>query len=194
MLVIENTVVSENIFRAKFLCDLERCRGACCVEGVVGAPLEDHERTKIDHYLPLIISTLSEAAREVIAKEGAYVWDQEYGLVTPTIKGGICVYGLHNPVTGAVECAFQRYHAKNGGDFPKPISCHLYPIRVKKTAENELLNYEQIAICSCARTKGKQEQLPLFKFLRTALIRKYGEKYFQALEQVYEQFFSRDKQ
>lgn len=87
MLVIENTVVSENIFRAKFLCDLERCRGACCVEGVVGAPLEDHERTKIDHYLPLIISTLSEAAREVIAKEGAYVWDQEYGLVTPTIKG-----------------------------------------------------------------------------------------------------------
>lgn len=192
MIAIENTVVSEELFRTKFLCDLARCHGACCVEGAAGAPLEEEEKAEIEKYLPLIMAELSEEAIALIEKEGAYVIDDEYGLVTPTIQGGVCVYGIRNPVTGTVDCAFQRYHSKHGGDFPKPISCHLYPLRIKKTMLNsELLNYEQNVLCNCAKTKGKQAQLPLFRFLKTAIIRKYGAKYFQALEEVYEQFFQK---
>lgn len=195
MLVIENTVVSEQIFQSRFLCDLHRCKGHCCVEGVAGAPLEESEKAQLEHYLPQVIKYLSQEAQEIITQNGAYVEDAEYGLVTPTIRGGICVYGIENPVTGIVECVFQKYaqNFKNSSkaDFPKPISCHLYPIRIKKTAVNELLNYEQNSLCSCAKIKGKEAKLPLFRFLKTALIRKYGEQYYQALEEVYTQFFQR---
>lgn len=189
MLVIGNTVVSEQIFTAHFACDLMRCKGICCVEGAAGAPLEEEERASIEACFPAIRPYLSKEALDTIAREGLYRRDAEYGLVTTTVGSGHCVYAIEDPQTRVVSCAFQKHHAAHGGHFPKPISCHLYPIRVRKTKINELLNYEKIPSCACAWARGRKERMPLFRFLRSALVRKYGAAFFEALEVTYRQFF-----
>lgn len=189
MVELEGTLIHDDVFRSYFACDLQKCKGACCVDGVAGAPLEASERAEVAVVFEAVRPLLSDAALAVIEAQGLFVWDAEHGWTTPVVAGGICVYGVMGG-DGVVSCAFEQQYKAEKNDFYKPLSCHLYPVRITKTALNECLNYERITNCSAACCRGKKEQTALIDFLKTALIRKYGAAYFSALQQIKQTYFT----
>ncbi len=184
MIAIDHVLLSDDIIEAQFVCDLEKCKGGCCVDGDCGAPLTDEEAQKIKELVPLVKDFLPKAHLESIAQQGTHVYDDEHGLVTPTINGGICVYALTDE-NGIVKCAFEAAYNLGLIDFKKPISCHLFPIRVDSSATYELLNYEpRKKLCRPACKLGKQLKVPVYQFLKEPLIRKYGTDFYEALDAV----------
>jgi hypothetical protein len=184
MIAIDNVLLSDNVIEAQFVCDLERCKGGCCVDGDCGAPLTLEETIIIADILPKIKPFLSKEFIKEIETQGTHVTDEEHGLVTPTINGGICVYAFTDSL-GVVKCGIEAAHRAGVIDFKKPISCHLFPIRIDTSSEYELVNYEpRKSLCRPACKLGKKLQVPVYKFLKEPLIRKYGVQFYEALDAV----------
>lgn len=177
MYLIDDTVISSDISDEFFVCDLSKCRGACCVEGDLGAPLEQEELVIMEQIQEDIKPYLSEIGLAEIAKQGAWVKDEDGDFSTPIIKGRECVYALYDD-KGYLKCGIEQAYLDNKITFRKPISCHLYPVRVTKLADYQAVNYERWSICSDACDHGKSLGVPLYKFLKEPLTRKFGEKWY----------------
>lgn len=180
MILIENTCISDDIEDQQFVCNLDKCKGACCVEGDSGAPLNEDELAILDEIYPKVEPYLTEAGKAVIAKEGTYTkdWDGDY--VTPIINGKECVYAVYDK-KGILKCAIEEAYNDGKISYKKPISCHLYPIRVTKYEQYHALNYDRWEICSPACSLGQELKVPVYKFLKDPLIRAYGADWYQQL-------------
>lgn len=186
MIAIKDKLVSNDIVKEEFHCNLNACKGVCCVEGDTGAPLEVFEMEILDHIYPMVEPYLSEEGKAAIKEQGKYNLDKEDGVFkTPLIQGKACAYAIKEE--GTIWCGIEKAW-KDGkipaevADFKKPISCHLYPIRVEKNEHFEALNYEEWEICDAACALGKELKLPVYKFLKEALVRKYGIEFYETLE------------
>ena len=184
MLVIGNVLVSDQVISEQFVCDLSKCKGACCVDGDAGAPLEKIEMEKIDEIYNIIEPYLGAEGKEEIKKQGKYIFDEEFGWVTPTINGKMCAYGIIDN-KGIVKCGIEQACLDGLTDFKKPISCHLFPVIVDKSKSQttEYVNYSpREDHCSPACVLGKKLKVPVYKFLKEPLVRKFGQEFYDALE------------
>lgn len=180
MIVIDNTVVSDDIADQYFVCNLQACKGACCVEGDAGAPLEMDELPILDDIYETVKPYLSAEAIQTIEKDGLYEIDDEGDFCTTTINKRECVFAVYGE-NNILKCAIEQAHKDGKTDFQKPVSCHLYPIRITKTAVYDALNYSRWHICDAACSHGKSLKVPLYKFLKEPLIRKYGTQWYEKL-------------
>jgi hypothetical protein len=184
MIAINNVLLSDEVIEEHFVCDLNKCKGGCCVDGDCGAPLTEDEAKTIARIYPKIKSSLHPEYIAEIEKQGTHVIDDEYGLVTPTVNGGICVYGYTDEL-GIVKCGIEKAWKEGKVKFRKPISCHLFPIRIISHPGYEAVNYEpRPTLCKPACKQGKQLKVPVYVFLKDALIRKYGADFYEGLEAV----------
>ncbi len=179
MIVIDNTIVSEHLLEKKFVCDLNACKGQCCVEGDSGAPLEDNETAQLDEHLDVILPYLPEEGKQAITEQGAYVVDFENELTTPLVDGKHCAYTYFEK--GIAKCGIEKASKEHGFDFNKPISCYLYPVRITKFKDYDAVNYDQWSICRSACSCGEQLNVPVYQFLKKPLIKKYGIKWYEQL-------------
>ncbi|MBN8578158.1 MAG: DUF3109 family protein [Cytophagales bacterium] len=186
MLKVGEVLVSDDIKEVEFVCNLERCKGACCVEGDLGAPLEEDELETMKAIQPAIQSYITPAGRAAIAAQGPFILDEDGDYSTPTIGGKECAYALYDE-KGVLKCGIEQAYLDGKIDFRKPISCHLYPIRITKNKKGfEAVNYHKWSICSAACTLGQSLKVPLYKFLKEPLIRKYGQAWYDELVLVIE--------
>jgi hypothetical protein len=183
MIALGETLLSEDVFDRHFVCNLEKCKGACCVEGDVGAPLDEEELPIIHEALPIIKEYMSEAGLKLLDEKGFYVRDQEEGVVTVCSDTGECVFVKYDEKM-VTQCAIQLAYKNNALSFEKPISCHLYPIRLSSNSFYTVINYNRWSICNPACALGKQLNVPLYKFLETPLKRKFGDEWFDELCEV----------
>lgn len=186
MIVIDNVLVGDDIVEKQFVCDLAKCKGGCCEEGDAGAPLEDEELNTILDVYDTIKHYLSPASVSEIERKGKYVFHEEFGWVTPTLGNDseICVYGIREK-NGMIKCAFEQAYYDGKTKWKKPLSCHLFPIIAEKgkNGEHDKMNYEpRQKLCNPACYLGKKLKVPTYQFLKEAVIRKYGEKFFEALD------------
>lgn len=187
MLQIENTIVSLDVLEAQFVCNLRVCHGDCCVEGDAGAPLEQSEIHEIEQLLPLIMTDLSDAAKQIIEKHGVYYIDAEGEPVTQIVEGRECIFSYRDE-QGICKCAIEKAYREGKTAFPKPVSCHLYPVRVQKYNNYQAVNYHRWHICKCAVVLGSELKVPVYRFLKEPLIRKFGEEWYTQLEIAAEEF------
>ncbi|MBI5914832.1 MAG: DUF3109 family protein [Bacteroidetes bacterium] len=194
MVLVQDILVSDEVLREHFRCNLNACKGACCWEGDFGAPLESEEMETLEKIYGRIKPFLRQEGIEAIDNQGLYVYYANLkGYGTPLLEGGACAY-LTFEKNGVAKCGIEKACEAGITTFKKPISCHLYPVRVSKNeaAGFEALNYDQWDICSAACTAGKKEKLPVFRFVKDALVRKYGEDFFAELEAAAE-YLGNDK-
>jgi hypothetical protein len=192
MIAIDNTVVSEDLLEKKFVCDLTRCKGACCVEGESGAPLEESELKQLEKVYPIIKDTLTKEGRESIEEQGLYVIDDEGDIVTPLVGGyRECAYTIFEK--GVAKCSIEKAFFEGKTKFRKPISCHLYPVRITKYKAYDAVNYEKWSICKPACKLGAELKVPVYVFLKDPLIRKYGKDWYKQLQLAAEHFTVHDK-
>ena len=182
MFQIDDTLVSLDVVERCFLCDLSHCKGQCCVEGDSGAPLEEEELPKLHAGLPLIWDDLSPAAQAIIQKQGVAYIDEEGDLVTSIVHGKDCVFTCYD-ADGVCKCAIEKAYREGKSDFYKPISCHLYPIRITQYRDFKAVNYHHWAVCKAAELLGEREKLPVYRFLKEPLIRKFGQEWYEALDE-----------
>jgi hypothetical protein len=180
MLEIGKTIVSLELINAHFTCDLHACKGACCVTGDSGAPLEPREVDILKDIFPVLRSYLSEDSVKSIEKQGTSVIDIEKDTVTPLNDGKECAYVVFE--NEIAFCAIEKAYLDGVISFRKPVSCHLYPIRIKKYREYDAVNYDRWEICQGAVLLGKSLSTPVFRFTREALIRKYGFEWYDMLK------------
>lgn len=184
MIVIDNILVSDEIVGEQFVCDLTKCKGACCVDGDAGAPLNKDELDKINEVYDKVLPYLGKESKKELELQGRYVFDKEFGWVTPAINSRICVYGITDE-SGVVKCAIEQAYNDGKINWKKPISCHLFPVIVKESKRNEniFVNYEpREDSCKAACTLGKKLKVPVYIFLKEALIRRFGPEFYEALE------------
>ena len=177
MIQIRDTILSRDIFEVTFICDLSKCKGICCVEGDSGAPLEESEKEQIEEILPLIWDDLSPEAQDLIKKQGIAYIDYDGELVTSIIKGRECVF-TYLDENGVYKCAIDKAYREGRISVQKPISCHLYPIRLQKFTDFTALNYNKWSVCKSALKLGKKEGVEIFHFLKEPLIRKFGQAWY----------------
>ena len=182
MIEIEDTVLSGEVISCHFACDLSACKGACCVHGDSGAPLEKHEAESLEQLMPKIIPYLSQRGIDAIASQGTSTVDAENDTVTPLVEGKECAYAVFED--GIARCGIEKAYLEGAISFRKPSSCHLYPIRIKKYKTFDAINYDRWEICEPAIRNGFRMQLPLYRFVRDALIGRYGEAWFSQLERA----------
>lgn len=183
---IGEVLVSDDIKNKEFVCNLEKCKGACCVEGDYGAPLDEDELEILKEIYPQVKPYLSKEGIAVIEKEGTHVLDDDGDLSTPIIKGRECVYAIYDEKK-VLKCGIEQAYLDGKISYKKPISCHLYPIRLSKKKHFEAVNYHKWSICSDACTLGKELKVPIYKFLKDPLIRKYGQDWYEELVKQIEQ-------
>ena len=181
MLVVGKAVLSDDIIEKAFVCDLQKCKGACCVEGDAGAPLEEEELAILEAIYEDVAPFLTEEGRSEIEKRRVYVKDRDGDYTTPTLHGRECAYAIYDK-QGMLQCGIELAWKAGKIDYKKPISCHLYPIRIDHYDHYDALNYHRWHICSAACTLGEKLEVPVYAFLKDALIRKYGEAWFNELE------------
>jgi len=188
VIVIDNILISTDVVEQKFVCDLNKCKGGCCEVGDAGAPLADEEMNIISEIYEMVKPYLTNESIEEIEKKGKYVYSQEFGWVTPTFGNGkeICLYGVRDE-KGIIKCAFEQAYNDGVISWRKPISCHLYPIvsRKGKHGDYEKMNYEpREKLCNPGCVLGEKLQIPAYIFLKDAVIRKYGEEFYEALDKA----------
>lgn len=181
MLQINDTIISLDLLDEKFICDLATCKGECCIEGDDGAPLELEEVKIIESLLPIIWDDLTEASQKVISEQGVFYNDRVGEPVTSIVNGAECVF-TYTDESGICKCAIEKAYREGKTDFYKPISCHLYPVRLQKYNEFTAVNYHRWSVCNCARKLGKKEGVPVYKFLKEPLVRRFGDDWFAQLE------------
>ena len=180
LLQIGSTIVSLDVFEKRFVCNLAKCRGMCCVYGQSGAPLEDDEITILQEAYPKLIPYMTSAGIAAVEQHGMYVTDSDEDKVTPLIGDSEdCAYAFTKK--GVVRCAIEKAFMNGEIKFRKPVSCHLYPIRITKYATFDAVNYHPWSICNDALILGKKKGIPLFVFLKEPLIRKYGAAWYKEL-------------
>lgn len=183
MIQIDDVIVSLDVFREKFLCDLGACKGACCIEGDVGAPVETGEVEALEASLPAVWDDLSPEARAVIDRQGVVYVDEEGDLVTSIVNGKDCVFTCYDE-SGCCYCALEKAYREGRISFYKPISCHLYPIRIGDYGPYKAVNYHRWDVCRAAVELGRKKGVPVYRFLREPLIRKFGEDWYHELEEA----------
>ena len=183
MFQLGKTIISEQILDADFACNLSACKGACCVDGDAGAPLEHNETEKLKAIYPKIKSYLRPQGIEAIERQGTFVTNEEGELETPLVDGADCAYVIFDEKQTAL-CGIEEAYNQGDIDWKKPVSCHLYPVRVKDYSEFSAVNYHKWQICDDACALGKELQIPIYKFVKEALIRKFGEQWYIALEKI----------
>jgi hypothetical protein len=185
MIKVGEVLVSDDIRDKEFVCNLTKCKGACCVEGDFGAPLEESELAILEDIYPTIKPYLSPEGIKSIEKQGVHTVDDDGELCTPIIDGRECVYAVYDK-KGILKCGIEDAYNDGKIGWKKPISCHLYPIRITKKKDFEAVNYNKWYICTPACALGKELQVPIYKFLKDPLIRKYGEQWYGELVHIIE--------
>lgn len=183
MIAIENTLVSEDLLERKFVCDLSRCKGACCVLGDAGAPVEEEEASKMEDILDKVKPFMTAAGINAVEKTGVFVVGFDGELETPLVDGKECAF-VNFGENGIAHCAIEKAYEAGKVDFRKPISCHLYPVRVKNYPNYLAVNYHEWKICGPACELGASLKVPVYRFLKVPLTKKFGEKWYEELEQI----------
>ena len=181
MYQIGDVLISDEVLTERFVCDLEKCMGACCIEVDAGAPVDLDEIMQIEEVLPVIWDQLSISARKVINKQGVAYADPEGQLVTSIVNNKDCVFTCYDE-KGCCYCALEKAYREGKTKFYKPLSCHLYPIRHKKVGDLDALNYHRWDVCKAAVLLGEQLDVRVYEFLKEPLIRKFGEEWYHELE------------
>lgn len=190
MIAIQNTLVSEDLLDKHFVCDLSKCKGACCVEGDAGAPLEDEEIAMLEEVYEEVKPFLRKEGVKAIEEQGTSIKDERDGeWVTPLVNNAECAYVIFE--NGTTKCGIEKAWEEGVVAFRKPISCHLYPIRISSYSSYDAVNYHKWEICAPACDLGKELQMPVYKFTKDSLIRKYGESWYSELEKVAAQWTNR---
>ncbi len=189
MLQIQNTLVSLDLLERHFCCDLDKCLGECCIEGDAGAPITEEERKKIEEILPKIIDDLLPAARREIEENGVAYIDEEGDLVTSIVDGRNCVFSCFE-ANGMCHCAIEKAWRQGRIDFMKPVSCHLYPVRIKEYPSFTAVNFHRWKICKCAEILGRKLNLRAYEFLKEPLIRRFGQEWYDELSLTAKEYFA----
>jgi hypothetical protein len=191
MIQIGDKIISRDLLEMHFICDLKKCEGNCCIHGDSGAPLEEHEAETLSGELQKIYPFMRAEGKRAVSEQGAWVIDRDDEKVTPLVGEEECAYVFFEDAIA--RCAIEQAHSQGVIGFRKPISCHLYPIRIGKLKQGVALNYHQWSICEPARILGKKEGIPVFRFLKDALCRVYGEAFYEELEMVYRELEARKR-
>jgi len=187
MFQLGKTIVSEDIIEKDFVCNLSACKGACCIDGDAGAPLELAETKIMEDIYPKVKPFLRKEGIAAIEEQGVFITTENGEFETPLINGSDCAYVIFDK-KGTALCAIEEAHNQGEINWKKPVSCHLYPVRVKDYTEFSAVNYHKWEICDDACTLGKELQVPVYKFVKQALIRKFGEDWYMQLEKVAETY------
>ncbi len=180
---IQDKIVSLDVFERKFVCDLNACKGACCIEGDAGAPLTLEEVDILEENLEAIKPYMRPEGIEAVEESGVFYMDWDNEPVTTLVNEQECAFVFFDE-KGITKCAIEQAHKDGKLDFKKPISCHLYPIRVQKLSTGEALNYNEWNICKPACACGDELNVPVYKFLKEPLVRAYGAEFFAEMEVV----------
>lgn len=186
MILIDDVIISDEVIEKAFVCNLNACKGACCLEGDSGAPLEEDEIPLLQKNLSKILPYLTEEGKAAIASQGVYVEekDDEYtGYATPLINGGACAF-IQYTENGTAACGIEMAWKDGASDFQKPVSCHLYPVRIKHYDTITAVNYDEWDICKDACTLGESLKVPLYVFVKDALVRKFGQEFYDVLTEA----------
>lgn len=179
MIQIDDTIISMDLFEKQFCCDLSECKGICCIEGDSGAPLEESEVPILENILPVVWNDLSDKSKAVIEKQGVSYIDIEGDRVTSIVDGCECVF-TYLDENGVCKCAIEKAHREGKIDFYKPISCHLYPVRLENLRNGTVgINIHQWKVCKVAFELGKKCGLPVYQFLKEPLIRRFGAEWYE---------------
>ncbi|MBL0026289.1 MAG: DUF3109 family protein [Saprospiraceae bacterium] len=184
MLVIEDVLISDDLTEEKFMCDLQSCKGACCTEGDYGAPVENSEMEEITQNINTIMENLSDRSKTYLMDHNGFTFYKEPGIWgTACHEDGACIF-LSNNELGIGVCGIEKTWYEGKISFQKPVSCHLYPVRISMNEISgfEAWNYDRWDICSAACSKGSKEKMPLYRFVKDAIIRKKGQDFYNELE------------
>lgn len=193
MIEIDNVLISDDVIEAKFVCDLHKCKGGCCEDGDAGAPLEKEEMKILNENFNAIKPYLTNEGLKEIESKGKYLYDREFGWVTPTVNGKTCAYGFRDG-QGIIKCSIEQAFYDGKLKWKKPVSCHLYPIKILKSKTYTNVNYEpREVLCNPACSLGKKMKLPLYQFLKEAIIRKFGVDFYNTLHQIAVEHFEEEK-
>lgn len=185
MILIDETCVSDDVAEKFFVCNLDKCKGACCVEGDLGAPLEESELAVMEEIYEAVKPYLTEEGIAAIEKQGKYIKDWEGDYSTTTIDERECAYAIYDEKR-VLKCGIEQAYNDGKIGFKKPISCHLYPIRITKYEHYHAINYDRWGICNPACDLGEALGVPVYKFLKEPLIRAYGASWYSQLEKEIE--------
>lgn len=192
MIPIDNTLVSFDVIEKKFFCDLENCKGSCCVKGDSGAPVSDDEEKELKTIFTTLKPHMKEESIKRVEEKGISFVDQENELVTMIHENsGECVFAIQE--NGISKCVIEKLYFEGEIRFRKPVSCHLYPVRVKEYPGFTAVNYDEWDICKPALINGEQQRVPLYKFVKEALIRKFGDHWYNQLEVAAKEFVINDE-
>jgi len=184
MIEVGKTIISRDVFKKEFVCNLSACKGECCISGDAGAPLEDAEKDILAEIYPKVKPYMRKEGIEAVEQQGTSVFDKKDNeFETPLINGAECAYVVFGE-DGTALCAIEKAYNDGEVEWAKPLSCHLYPIRIKSYKDFDALNYDQWDVCSDACTLGQELNVPVYRFLKEPLIRKYGEDWYKDLVEV----------
>ena len=186
MFQLHKTIVSEDILDKEFVCNLGACKGACCVKGDAGAPLEEEELQILTEILPTMKNYLSRKGLEAIDRHGPYTTNEQGEHETTLIKGEDCAYVIYDKNDVAL-CGIEEAYNQGDISFKKPVSCHLYPVRIRQYTEFAAVNYDRWEVCDDACSLGKEMKVPVYKFVKQALVRKFGQKWYDELQEIAEE-------
>ena len=192
MIEVEDKIISKDLFEKKFVCDLQQCKGACCVEGDSGAPLSKKEVDDIESNHSIIKEEMSPIGKKAIESKNFYYVDEDKEEVTSLVNGKECVFVFYDQ-NNIAKCSIESAYRKNKINFNKPVSCHLYPIRVKNYDSFEAINIHNWHICKPACNCGTNLNIPVFKFLKEPIIRVWGKEFYSQLDAINREFFQKDK-
>lgn len=183
MFQLDKTIVSEEILEKEFVCNLSSCKGACCVDGDAGAPLEKEELKELEQILPILKKYLRKEGLDAIEKQGPYTTNDDGEHETTLVNGADCAYTIYDEKNIAM-CGIEEAYNQGEINFKKPVSCHLYPVRIKQYSEFAAVNYDKWEICDPACSLGKELAVPVYKFVKQALERKFGKVWYAELEKI----------
>ncbi|MBU2997639.1 DUF3109 family protein [Cellulophaga baltica] len=183
MFQIGKTLISEEIIENDFVCNITACKGACCIDGDAGAPLDEKETEILVDIYQDVKPFLRPEGIAVIEKEGAFVKGEDGEWETPLVNGSECAYVVFSK-NGTAKCALEDAYNEGITTWKKPVSCHMYPVRIREYSEFTAVNYHKWHICDDACSLGAELQVPIYKFVKEALVRKFGEEWYTELEQV----------
>lgn len=186
MFQIGKTIVSEDVLEKEFVCNLSACKGECCIDGDAGAPVEEGEVDILNKIYEHVKPFLRPEGVDAIERQGTSIIGEDGEFETPLIEGGECAYVIYE--NDMALCGIEKAYIEGLIDWKKPISCHLYPIRIKEFSSFEAVNYHKWHICGDACTLGQELGVPVYKFLKDPLIRKYGEDWYKELELVADEY------